>query len=289
VISGRPVCSTSGARQLRIPHLGVAGLVAVLLLSVLAASVPGSNAALVAQVTNSANTVSTQAYFTCSAAITASAPRVYYKLDEATGATTAADSSGQARSGTYQGTSTKGAADACSRDPGTSVAFDGSSGYLNLGTSLSVAPTYSCEAWFKTTTTTGGLIAGFGALATGASTTVDRVLYMSNAGAVVFGNNNASKSTISAAGPYNDNQWHHVLATVGTGGMRLYLDGKQVATSSTTATASYTGFFRVGFDNLTGWTSAPTSSYFRGTLDEVAAYSTTLTGSDAINHYQAGV
>jgi hypothetical protein len=261
----------------------------VLLLSVLAATVPGSNAAFTAQVTNSGNTVSTQAYFTCAAAITASAPRVYYKLDEATGATTATDSSSQGRNGTYQGTTTKGAADACSRDPGTSVTFDGTTGYLNLATSLSVATTYSCEAWFKTATTTGGLIAGFGASTTGASATIDRVLYMTNAGALVFGNNNSGKSTISAAGPYNDNQWHHVMATVGTGGMRLYVDGKQVATGATTATATYTGFFRVGYDNLTGWASAPTSSYFRGTLDEVAAYSTTLTATDATNHYQAGI
>ena len=272
----------------RVRQLSVAGLVAALLLSVLAAMVPGSHATFVAELTNTANTVTTQPYFTCAAAITASAPRVYYKLDEATAATTAADSSGNARNGTYRGTTTKGAADACARDTGTAVTFDGSSGYINLATSLSVPATYSSAAWFKTTTTTGGLIAGFGAAATGASTTTDRVLYMTNTGALVFGNNNAAKRVITAAGPYNDNQWHHVLATVGADGMRLYVDGKQVATTTTTPTAAYTGFFRVGYDNLTGWPNAPTSNYFRGTLDEVAAYSTTLTPTDATNHHQAG-
>jgi hypothetical protein len=289
VTPSRQPTSRPSARRQQVGHPGVAGLVAALLLSALAAMVPGSNAAFLAQVTNSANTVSTQPFFTCAAAITASAPRVYYKLDETSG-TTATDSSGQTRNGTYQGTTTKGAGDACVRDPGTAVAFDGSTGYLSLATSLTVPVTYSCEAWFKTTTTTGGLIAGFGAAATGPSPTIDRVLYMTNAGALVFGNNNnASKATISAAGPYNDNQWHHAMATVGTSGMRLYLDGKQVATSATTATTTYTGYFRVGYDNLTGWPSTPTTSYFKGTLDEVAAYSTTLTATDATNHYQAGI
>jgi hypothetical protein len=37
----------------------------------------------------------------------------------------------------------------------------------------------------------------------------------------------------------------------------------------------------VGYHNLTGWPNAPTSNYFNGTLDEVAAYTTT-------NHWAAG-
>ncbi|MFL6065103.1 MAG: LamG-like jellyroll fold domain-containing protein, partial [Friedmanniella sp.] len=64
------------------------------------------------------------------------------------------------------------------------------------------------------------------------------VLYLTNTGALVFGINNAAKATITASGTYRDGQWHHVMATVGPGGMRLYVDGAQAATSSTTATGS---------------------------------------------------
>lgn len=270
-------------------RLLLVGLILALLVSALAATVPGSRAAFNVTVTNSTNSVATQTYFTCAAAILASGPRVYYKLDDASAATAATDSSGQARTGAYQGTTTKGVADACVRDDGTAVTFNGASGYVDLASSLSVPTTYSLSAWVKTTTTTGGLIAGFGAAATGASISVDRVLYLTNAGALVFGNNNLLKATVSATGPYNDGTWHHVMATVGASGMRLYVDGRQVASSATTATAAYTGYFRVGYDTLTGWPSAPTSSYFKGTLDEVAAFSTTLTAADALNQYQAGV
>ena len=287
-------CAPHGRRRrtCRLParqrHLTVAVLVAALVLSVLAATIPGSGAALTAVLTNSTNTVTTQPYFTCAAAITANSPRVYYKLDEAAAASTAVDSSGTGRNGTYQGLVTKGVADACVRDPGTAVTFNGSTGYVSLTASLSVPATYSLSAWFKTTSTTGGLIAGFGALATGSSSTVDRVVYMTASGALVFGNNNANKTTIASPTTYRDGQWHHVMATVGTNGMRLYVDGSQVASSTAVATTSYTGFFRVGYDNLTGWPSAPPSSYFNGTLDEVAAYSTTLTATDALNHDNAG-
>ena len=275
---------TRGSRR----HLLVVALLVALLLSTAAALVPGSSAAFTARVTNSSNSAGTAPYFTCAAAITANSPRVYYKLDEAAAATTATDSSGQARNGTYQGGTTKGVGDACVRDSGTAVTFNGTTGYVNLPTSLSVPTTYSISAWFKTTSTTGGLIAGFGAAATGASTSVDRVLYLTNTGGLVFGNNNTAKTTLTAAGPYRDGQWHHVMATIGAAGARIYVDGAQAASSTATATATYTGFFRVGYDNLTGWPNAPTSSFLNATLDEVAAYSTTLTATDAANHDNAG-
>src|SRR4051794_30959265 len=183
-------------------RLAFAGLVAALLLSILAATTPGSAAALTARLTNSANTAGTARYFPCAAAITANSPRVYYKLDETGSATSATDSSGQTRNGTYQGATTKGVSSDCSRDTGgTAVTFNGSTGYISLNTTtLSVPTTYSISARFKTTSSTGGLIAGFGAAATGASGTVDRVLYLTNTGALVFGNNTAAKAVITASG-----------------------------------------------------------------------------------------
>ena len=270
---------------------GVRGAVVVLasLLAALCLTVPGSRAAFTARVTNSTNTVASLPFFTCSAAILSSSPRIYYKLDETGTTTLAEDSSGQDRDGTYQGTTTKGVSRACTRDVGTAVTFNGTSGYVNFGTSLNVpATTYSAELWFKTTSTRGGFLSGFGASATGGSLTVDRVLYLTNDGNVVFGVNAVAKNTIISPAAYRDGSWHHVLATAGPAGLRLYVDGAQAATSTATAPAT-SGFFRVAFDSLLLWPSAPASNYFAGTLDEVAAYTTTLTATDALNHYRAGV
>lgn len=276
-------------RRFRVDGPRAAVLLLASLLAALSLTVPGSRAAFTAAVTNATDTLASLPFFTCSAAILASSPRIYYKLDESGTATTAVDSSGQGRDGTYRGTTTKGAGRACVRDTGTAVTFDGSSGYVSFGSSLQVPTTYSAELWFRTTSNRGGLLSGFGASPTGLSATVDRVVYLTDAGNVVFGVNSVLKNTITSPGTYRDGSWHHVLATVGPGGMRLYVDGAQVATSATTATATYGGFFRVAFDNLLLWPSAPTSYFLAGTLDEVAVYTTTLTATDALNHYRAGV
>ena len=75
---------------------------------------------------------------------------------------------------------------------------------------------------------------------------------------------------------YNDNQWHHVVATQGADGMKLYVDGLQVATNAATDAASYTGYWRVGGDRCYG---GQTSNYLAGTVDEAAVYATALTGA----------
>ena len=288
---------TSTSRQRRgqtarppVTHLAVVGLVLALLLSALAATVPGSSADLVAELTNSDNTAATNPYFTCAAAITDDTPRIYYKLNEtSTVSTTVADSSGGSRNGVYRGTVTKGVATACARDTGTAVSLNGSSGYVNYGTTTQTTATagYTGETWFKTTTTRGGLILGFGGLATGLSTAVDRVLYMTTAGRLVFGVNNANKATITSSTSYNDGAWHHVMVTAGPGGMVLYVDGSQDASASTALSGAYSGYLRVGFDNVAAWPSAPTSNYFAGTLDEVAVYLKVLPANAAASHAAA--
>lgn len=80
------------------------------------------------------------------------------------------------------------------------------------------------------------------------------------------------------------------MATFSAGsGMKLYLDGGLVASNATvTAAKSYNGYIRIGYDSLSGWPNAPTSSYFAGSLDEVAAYSGVLSAADASAHYAAG-
>lgn len=250
------------------------------------ALLPSADAGFTAKAANEANSLSSVSYFTCTAAITSDAPAVWYRLDETSGTT--AQNAAQGNDGTYRGTTTKGQGRACPRDSGSAVTFNGSSGYVSLGTNFTVPTTYSLEAWVKTSTTSGGFIGGIGASTTGASATVDRVLYLTSRGRLAFGINHANKATITSTDSYNDGVWHHVAVTLGPDGMKLYVDGARVATSSTTATGTYNGYLRVGYDDLTGWTNAPTSNYLKATLDDVAAYTTTLSASDVASHYEAG-
>jgi hypothetical protein len=49
---------------------------------------------------------------------------------------------------------------------------------------------------------------------------------------------------------YNNGQWRHLVATLGTAGMSLYVDGSRVGVSSTNFAQAYDGYWRVGGDNL---------------------------------------
>ena len=164
--------------------------------------------------------------------------------------------------------------------------------------SLATAPplaTYSVEAWVKTTSTTGGLIAGDGLWQTNDSQIEDRVLYFDTSGNLRFGaynngpTNAGLKSTITSPTPYNDGSWHYVVGTLGAGGAALYVDGVQVASDPTMVdTSVYYGNWRVGGDALSGWPSAPTNGYLAGSIADVAVYPTALAASTVLSHYNGG-
>ncbi len=217
-----------------------------------------------------------------------SGPDLYWRFRESSG-TSAADSSLNGQTGTYAGSPTLGGASAVNDVADKSITLNGTTGNVaSNNTSLTSPQVYSEEAWIKTTTTTGGQIMGFGSSKTGSSTTYDRQVYMTNAGTLKFAvsPSNVDTSITSPAGqPYNDGKWHHVVATQGPGGMKLYVDGTAVASGSTVNSLSYNGYWRVGGDNLTGRSSKPTSTYFAGSVDEVAVYPKVLSASEVASHF----
>ena len=103
--------------------------------------------------------------------------------------------------------------------------------------SITSPSTYSEELWFKTTTTTGGKLIGFGNKNTGTSTSYDRHVYMENDGRLTFGvrTSGSATTTISTPASYNDGQWHHLVASQSSAGMKLYVDGVLRATNPQTA------------------------------------------------------
>jgi hypothetical protein len=112
---------------------------------------------------------------------------------------------------------------------------------------------------------------------------------MTNSGQLVFGVYPGQVVTVTSPNAYKDNVWHHVVATLGSGGMALYVDGALVASSTAATTAQgYAGYWRIGGDNLNGWPNKPTNAAFKGSVDEVAVYPTALTAAQVANHYNLG-
>lgn len=174
---------------------------------------------------------------------------------------------------------------------GTSASsFDGTTnGRVSSGTSSRLSAAFSTELWFNTTTTQGGKLIGFGSAQTGSSGSYDRHVYMQNDGRLVFGVYPGAVRTVSSTAAYNDGRWHHAVATQGADGIALYVDGVRVAQDSSATTAqSYSGYWRVGGDNLSSWPGQPSSAYFRGAIDEVAVYGSALSSSQVSTHFAVG-
>lgn len=221
-------------------------------------------------------------------AVLADSPTFYYRLDETAG-TTALDSSGKASAGTEVGTPTQGSTGLLGTDTDKALALNGSSQYAYTDTSYANPTTFTIEAWFETTTKTGGQIVGFGNEKMGASNPDDRHLYMANNGELFFGVYPGEVKSINSTTAYNDGSPHYVVATLSSAGMFLYVDGALVASNpAVTSAQSYTGYWRIGYDNLAGWLEVPTSYYLKGTIDEVAIYPTALSLQRVEVHYCDG-
>ncbi|WP_285241002.1 PKD domain-containing protein [Arthrobacter sp. G.S.26] len=217
------------------------------------------------------------------------APANYWPLGDAAG-TTGVDLAGKDDLVLRPGV-TLGADGAVGADGGTAATFNGTADSVAARMPIAMRPqTFSTEAWFKTGSTTGGGIISYGNSPTGVSTDFDRTVYMSNTGRLFFGvrPNGATRQTINSTASFNDNQWHHVVATLGSNGMQLFVDGVLVGSRADVTSAwQFDGFWRLGGDNLGSWSNRPTSRNINGQIDDVAIYPAVLPLSRIQAHYVA--
>jgi hypothetical protein len=230
--------------------------------------------------------------------VLADGPSFFWRLNETSG-TTAADSSPNGFAGIYETGTTLGLPGAIVGDPDTAVGLDGVSGLVTSANQVNDPQTFSIEGWFQTTTNTGGNMINFGNAQTGLSSNYDRQIYMMNDGQIVFGVYSNKVETIETPDVYNDGQWHYVVATLSpTAGMAFYVDGQLIGTNPTTTAQNYNGYWRVGGDNLNGWsldawggnsqgTTQPNSYFWNGTMDDVAVYPYALSSTQIATHYAA--
>jgi PKD repeat protein len=186
---------------------------------------------------------------------------------------------------------TRSVAGAIVNDADTAMSFPGSgSAPAVAGLSISAPQTFTEEAWFKTASTQGGKIIGFGSNRTGGSSVYDRHVYLTNTGRVVFGVYNGTVQVITSAASYNNGRWHHVAASLSSAGMQLYLDGQLAGTNPATTAQTATGYWRIGGDTISNsWPNKPNSDNLAGTIDEVAVYPTALSQTKIQQHVQLGL
>lgn len=213
-------------------------------------------------------------------------PAAFWRLGESTGA--AQDWTGYA--GASVGAAvTRAVPGALAGDANKAARFAGSPASTIVGTAVQ-APSnrFTVEGWFKTTSTAGGKIIGFGDAASGSSSTYDRHVYLGADGKLRFGVSPNVARVVTTPAAYNDGRWHHVVATLGAAGMRLYVDGAlRAERADTTSAGSYPGYWRIGGDSLAATWPGAAGQNVIGDIDDVAIYGRALTQAEVATHYSA--
>lgn len=273
-------------RQRVLAALAVAAPIGALLLLQLS---PATLATFSAQTASTANHLAAaNSFVRYDSAVLADGPHFYWRLADGTTGI-AADSTGRGRTGAYYGGVSSVPAGPLRSEPDAAIQLS-ASGYV-ARTATSSFGAQSVELWFATTSTTGGPLMGLGDRASGRSTQVRRSLYLGDDGRLHFGVSDTFgfKVTVSSPTSYANGQWHHVVATFSAlGTLTLFVDGQQVANGQgflNLTTAS--GYWRTGYDNLTGWPARPSSDGVVAAIDEVAVYDHVLSPERVRTHWDA--
>lgn len=234
-------------------------------------------------------------------------PYLYWKLDETGTATTAADSSGNGRTGSYSpngGTTNftrlgNGALLTDTPDRAVRLVSANACIHTTSATSINAPQVFTIIAWFRAPASysNGGKLIGFERPQTGMAApstgAYDRHLYMDGSGRVRFGVYTDAHVTLESAAGLNDGNWHMAVGTQSSAGMRLYIDGAQVASNSNTVAETQTGWWRAGCGNMAGWgdewdgandpgtdSATPQNRPFQADLDELVVYQSALSAQD---------
>ncbi|MFD9336945.1 DNRLRE domain-containing protein [Streptomyces sp. NPDC060028] len=220
-------------------------------------------------------------------AVRADGAQLFWRYDESALPFAADSSAGGNQSGVHLGAPALRQTPAAVTGASTAIGFNGTDTQVYGDERQNVGSAYSIETWFKTNTTRGGKLFGFGNNQSRGSNQYDKHIYMTNDGRLVYGVYTGATRTITTGGSdrYNDNKWHHVVATQGPGGMTLYVDGAQKGTLGVTTHENFAGYWHAGGDSLGGWPDRPTSEYWAGQLDETAVYPTVLSAAQVQNHH----
>jgi hypothetical protein len=213
-----------------------------------------------------------------STTVTAQAPTGYWRMDPPASPVPAmvGDASGNGDTATVQtggGTAPtfgESGPETCTPAETAVKLATGGTAYFSTATSITNPQDFTLEAWFHTSSATGGALISFGNTATGTPTIFDRALYVGTDGLLYWAvSDGATIADLVSSQPVDDNTWHLAVATISGAGMSLYVDGALVASNVLTPDDDYAGYWRLGAMATSGFTNAGTG-YFAGTMGEVA-------------------
>ncbi len=169
-------------------------------------------------------------------------------------------------------------------DTPTSVAFDGSTGWGETLSGLTMPANYTLMAWVKPAVRNGVVLGATSTQSNTAATSADRMVWIDTTGRLGFGND-ATTLRATAASALTTGTWYLVVATKSTTtGMALYINGVSNNTSASAgakATLNYTGYWHLGWGAAvgSGFSNLPTTDFFAGNIADVAVFPTALSAA----------
>ncbi len=181
-------------------------------------------------------------------------------------------------------------------------ASDGTSWVETTTNGAALASAFSVAVWFRVPSgwTKGGGLFTFDSAQSGSGAGNDPAAWMDNSGKIVVGTyKSPTYYEATSASAYNNGQWHLLVATVSSSGLKLYVDSATVVTTSGgTAGGASGGYWQIGVLNKSSnWSDAPTNTYWTGDIAHfayfpsalTAANETTLHGEASVGAYEAAV
>lgn len=227
--------------------------------------------------------------------VMADSPIAFWRFNEAAGAATFADSSGNGRTATIVNTVTSGGASKNSR-LGNMAAMAATSYLTATSAPFRLTGNMSLSFWIRLASTlTTGQVVYIASCAANGETSATNALYLvallNNGGTQQFqnfhengsGTNNSANINVT----YTATQWNHFAMTrdVSINTYRLYLNGALVNSNTYTNDPDGGGStnFEIGRD-----AGQPTASSIARDLDELAIFNTVLSAERIFEHYRAG-
>jgi hypothetical protein len=159
--------------------------------------------------------------------------------------------------------------------------FNGSSSIINLGDHNAFSPSVnplSVSCWIKTTSTIDFIFSK------GSSGAYEYGLFIDGSGQIglqAYTLSASSSVSINTSSAYNDGNWHHIVGVYDpSGNFKIYVDGSQQATSSTSLSMGNSSNALI-----LGKKYDTSSDFFNGSLDQVRIYSSALSASDITKLY----
>jgi len=172
----------------------------------------------------------------------------------------------------------------------TSVGFDGSTGWGETLSGLTMPANYTVMAWIKPSALNGVILGATSTQSNVAAASADRMVWIDAAGRLDFGND-VTTLRATAGSALAVGTWYLVVATKSTTtGMALYINGVLNNTSASAgakATLNYTGYWHLGWGGAVGsaFANLPTTDFFGGNIADEAVFPTALSAAAVTTLY----